>query len=602
MLKFKSSSLKIIILLCFCIFYSNKINKKNKIINDLEDNLSFEKKSTTIKSVALYNTKYYLMNGSLINNRNNTRKISSNMSSDKIESQINLAKMHGIYGFCFYFFWPSKSKIFNRPIDIIVENKNLNIYFLIFWKNEENKISHNYNICEFFSEIKKYVVDRRYIKINDKPVIGIDNLNINEQNINTLRLLFKKNKLGNIFILSNINDKNIYYIINSGFVDGVYYSTQYNSLKKAFFRHSKSIVYFYTHLLYHNLFLTFPNNIKIFRTSEALTKYPIYFKKRKIKTYIYGDYSPEKFYFLNKIIMNWTLANHKKDNQFIFINNYHNLEQNTLLGYANINYFSKALYGLPILNDNYNLINLKNNVLICIQIHVFYVDLLGEIIKKVNSIPVPFDLYITTNSLKKKTYIDNYLKNNSRGNRNEVLVTRNRGRDVTPLLIQLKDVYKKYKYFCHIHTKKHTKLARLGLYWRIYLYENLLGNRSIISNILSCFENNNKLGLIFPAPFHLIINDVFHNNPRNIKHLNNLMHILFPERRTKIKNVLNFPAGNMFWARTSAIYQIFNEKIIGAVPEEKGQNDGTILHGIERFWPFLVKFNGYYSKTIFYAI
>ena len=80
------------------------------------------------------------------------------------------------------------------------------------------------------------------------------------------------------------------------------------------------------------------------------------------------------------------------------------------------------------------------------------------------------------------------------------------------------------------------------------------------------------------------------------------MHILFPERRTKIKNVLNFPAGNMFWARTSAIYQIFNEKIIGAVPKEKGQNDGTILHGIERFWPFLVKFNGYYSKTIFYAI
>ena len=58
----------------------------------------------------------------------------------------------------------------------------------------------------------------------------------------------------------------------------------------------------------------------------------------------------------------------------------------------------------------------------------------------------------------------------------------------------------------------------------------------------------------------------------------------------------------MFWARTSAIYQIFNEKIIKNTPEEKGQTDGTIMHGIERIWLYLVKLNGFDYKTILYYI
>ena len=65
---------------------------------------------------------------------------------------------------------------------------------------------------------------------------------------------------------------------------------------------------------------------------------------------------------------------------------------------------------------------------------------------------------------------------------------------------------------------------------------------------------------------------------------------------------MNFPAGNMFWAKTEAIHQMFNEKIIKLCPEERGQIDGTILHAIERFWLYLVKLNGFYYKTIFYSI
>ena len=89
---------------------------------------------------------------------------------------------------------------------------------------------------------------------------------------------------------------------------------------------------------------------------------------------------------------------------------------------------------------------------------------------------------------------------------------------------------------------------------------------------------------------------------KDLYYINKIFGILFPKIKNRPNNINNFPAGNMFWARTSAIYQIFNEQIIKLCPKELGQGDGTILHAIERFWIYLVKINGYYYKTIFYSM
>ena len=123
------------------------------------------------------------------------------------------------------------------------------------------------------------------------------------------------------------------------------------------------------------------------------------------KLNIYSDYSPEKFYLLNKIIIDWTKENHKIENQFIFIDNFENLEKDYFLGYANINYFSRALYELPIIKNHFYLNHLQNKVLIFVQTQVFYIDLIDYIINKKNNIPVPFDLFITTNTEEKNQKI-----------------------------------------------------------------------------------------------------------------------------------------------------------------------------------------------------
>ena len=74
---------------------------------------------------------------------------------------------------------------------------------------------------------------------------------------------------------------------------------------------------------------------------------------------------------------------------------------NEFLGYANINSFCKALYNLPMISNdyyNFNLVELKKSVSVLAHIHLYYTELMEEIIEKTNNIPVPFDLYITTNT------------------------------------------------------------------------------------------------------------------------------------------------------------------------------------------------------------
>lgn len=95
---------------------------------------------------------------------------------------------------------------------------------------------------------------------------------------------------------------------------------------------------------------------------------------------------------------------------------------------------------------------------------------------------------------------------------------------------------KNYKYFSHIHTKKSKHDTILGTNWRNYLYENLLGSKDIISEILSDFEHFEKLGFIFPDVYYDIIKDIdnyetseFALHKPNIKYMNFILKIYFQD-------------------------------------------------------------------------
>ena len=312
------------------------------------------------------------------------------------------------------------------------------------------------------------------------------------------------------------------------------------------------------------------------------------------------------FYILNKLLIDQIKNSHNELNNYIFINAWNNWKEGNYLqpdekyGYASINALSKAIFNLPYKKYTYNLSNLQNNCKVAIQAHIFYDDLIIEIINKINNVPTLFDLYISTTSNKIKNNIKEYVKKYSKADSYEIITVKNKGRDVLPLLTQIKENIKKYKYICHLHSKKSKTSPEIGISWRNYLFNNLLGNLTIVSEILSDFENIDKLGFLFPETFCEVIKHSLILTKKNKKYMNYIIKKLFPNY--KIGNQFFFPAGNMFWARVNAIYQIFVYDFNKFFDKEKGQINDTIMHGIERIWLYLVKLNGYYYKTIFKSI
>ena len=110
--------------------------------------------------------------------------------------------------------------------------------------------------------------------------------------------------------------------------------------------------------------------------------------RKKGKSYIYENYSPEQFYMINKKIIEWTRNRYNKNNRFIFINAWNEWGEGTYLepdrkyGYASINSLSKSLFEQPYKEININFSNFNNESITAIQVHLYYDDLISEIINK----------------------------------------------------------------------------------------------------------------------------------------------------------------------------------------------------------------------------
>ncbi len=108
-----------------------------------------------------------------------------NLAHDDIMyRQIELAKMYGIYGFCFHYYWFSGARMMEKPIFNWLNNKELDFPFCLHWANEnwsklwdggnkelifEQKLL-NGDDEKFFYDILPFFKDERYIKIDNKPL------------------------------------------------------------------------------------------------------------------------------------------------------------------------------------------------------------------------------------------------------------------------------------------------------------------------------------------------------------------------------------------------------------------------------------------------
>lgn len=219
---------------------------------------------------------------------------------------------------------------------------------------------------------------------------------------------------------------------------------------------------------------------------------------------------------------------------------------------------------------------------VAVVLHAFHTGLLAEFRAYLDHIPVPADLFISTDTEAKRTVVSACFADWSKGSV-EVRVTPNRGRDVAPKLVGFAAAHERYEYVLHLHTKSSPHESRL-VGWRGYLLDTLLGSPGVIRGVFEAFARAPRLGMLAPQHIDELRPWIrWGENHAQAEELAARMGFPLPHSAP-----LDFPSGSMFWARTAALRPLLDLHLgFDDFQDEAGQTDGTLAHAIERLY-FLV--------------
>jgi len=102
-------------------------------------------------------------------------------------AQESMAKEYGIYGFCYYHYWFNGKRLLQEPLERKLNNPKEDLPFMLCWANENWTrrwdggdetilIKQNYSAQDAEEHCKcliRFFKDKRYIRINGKPVFAV---------------------------------------------------------------------------------------------------------------------------------------------------------------------------------------------------------------------------------------------------------------------------------------------------------------------------------------------------------------------------------------------------------------------------------------------
>jgi len=245
-----------------------------------------------------------------------------------------------------------------------------------------------------------------------------------------------------------------------------------------------------------------------------------------------------------------------------------------------------------------------NNVKAALFAHITYEDQIGfcnEYMESVNGIA---DVYITTiNGHLEKCLIDRFGENEFKSLKIILLPAGSKGRDVAALWVALKQYMDNYDYICFIHNKKspQTRPLTIGRGFSERCMLNTLASKEYVMNVLKTFEDNPRLGMMFPppvihGPYRRLISGLWGSNYKNTLKLAKRLQINVP-----IDEFIDpvFPTGGMFWFKPEALKKVKDHNwVYEDFPDEPLPGDGTLGHAFERIYCFAAQSEGFYSSWL----
>ncbi|MDP9118535.1 MAG: rhamnan synthesis F family protein [Actinomycetota bacterium] len=239
---------------------------------------------------------------------------------------------------------------------------------------------------------------------------------------------------------------------------------------------------------------------------------------------------------------------------------------------------------------------------ICVMAHIYYVDMIAELMGAIGNIPVPFDLVATTDTQAKQDAIAQALRDYPINKVEVRVVESNSGRSESAFLITCRDVLTSgsYDLILKVHSKKSPQDGyNSGSVFKNHTIDNLLSSPGYIAHLLQLFELEPKLGMVIPPLIHIGFPTLGHSWFGNFEPAAELAKTL--DIRTPFDPSTPLSAnGGMFWARPEALTKLARHpfEFTDFVPNDEGWRDGQLPHVLERLYSYAAIDAGYLVRVV----
>jgi hypothetical protein len=283
--------------------------------------------------------------------------------------QMDLARAHGIYGFCYYHYWFNGKRLLEKPLDNVINNIELDMPFCICWANEnwsrrwdgrENEVlmpqNHNEeNDIKFIVDVLPYLKDPRYIKINNAPYLLIYRCGLFPNfrgTVDTWRKIAKENGIPEIHISIVNSDGYISSDFSSLGCDSVAEFPTWRMCSPALKEKPSGLnpnfagyIYDYNDYVYRNMNKEQVNHLRFRGLMLGFDNTA----RRMENAIIYHGSTPENYKKLMMSLVDFTARHPNENERFIFINAWNewaegnHLEPDERFGHGYLKATSEAL-------------------------------------------------------------------------------------------------------------------------------------------------------------------------------------------------------------------------------------------------------------------
>ena len=546
---------------------------------------------------------------------------------DVMEHQAELARRHGVHGFCYHYYWFGGKRLLEMPLERMLRTGRPDFPFCLCWANENwtrrwDGSEHEVLIAQqhgpeddeaIIRDLIRYFRHPNYIRVDGRPLLLIYRISLlpdARSTVSRWRERCRDEGIGEIYLtlaetfeLGLASDDPAIYGCDAA-VEFPPHGTNGQPIEVRKIAEHEGAVFDYRELVRNDLANPSPPYTRFRGIMPGWDNTA----RTKARANIFHHVDPEVYRTWLTGVIEQTCERYLGDERLVFVNAWNEwgegayLEPDHRYGHAYLRATRSALEDtkrlggpdermLHCVNEINSGFEKKNDV--CVVFHLYHEDIADNIVSDyLYPLRNQVDLIVTTHEGVSAETVEML---RDRFPNQYIMVSENRGRDIRPFLMAYDFLSEKgYQMACKIHTKRSEYRVDANNIRNNAFHSLFEGG---IDDVIREFSGDERLGLIVPRDSLLNLSQS-HLHQDNKFWLDNLLEKMGKAEQIG-KYLFDFSTGSMFWFRVRALAKLADKKLIDpdAFEPESGQLDGALHHAVERIFSLLVREAGFTIKA-----